>query len=458
MTIPIHPQIFVPPMNDPSRARPGSPMDGQRVLQMQMQMNALMAQFSWMNQVQPQLGMQSLAPLDSLMHSFQAQSTSAAMFSMMDVVGYAAMPDFKNAGHLDVDKQAGLVTTPGGYKVSVEDGKVRIQNPDGKWTELKAEPPGRTVTSQNTITEERVLPRDPAVRESDGDVWRYQGTGSFLLPDGTKITIQEQGEGKDLHINRVDIYNGNKHVAVDSQLTESQWQTVKRDVKTVGTGAWQNTSTVPGGQVQQRQITQEVTEHQEARQKFQTTFSDVTRDGYRHDAMTDDGLGFRLAGQGEAWSHQGREVLSGAGKGKDDKTKAFQLGDAINPSFLGYRPVNVPWKVHAMHMQMASMALFQSQLSSSFPHWNNLQNMFCGCQPRPHLPAMTQLPAFGGLRSPFCGPMGGGALWGFQPMNDFSSYFQQMQGSVQGLLSVSASLDQLRAGVNVQRWGAGFAG
>ena len=39
--------------------------------------------------------------------------------------------------------------------------------------------------------------------------WRYQGTGSFHLPDGTKITIHEKGAGKDLHIDQVDIYNGN---------------------------------------------------------------------------------------------------------------------------------------------------------------------------------------------------------------------------------------------------------
>jgi ABC-type multidrug transport system fused ATPase/permease subunit len=125
-----------------------------------------------------------------------------------------------------VDKAKGVVTTPGGFNVSVADGRVRIQNPDGKWTDLKAEPPERTVTSTRTSKEtrqqatvERQLPNDPVVRESDGDVWRYAGAGTFLLPDGTQIRIQEQGTTSDLHINRVDIYNGNKHVGIDSKLT-----------------------------------------------------------------------------------------------------------------------------------------------------------------------------------------------------------------------------------------------
>ena len=156
------------------------------------------------------------------------------------------------------------------------------------------------------------------MRESDGDVWRYQGTGTFNLPDGTKITIQEKGDSKDLHINQVDIYNGNKHVSVDSQLTSAEWQTVSSKSERVSATPWRNLGTV-----EERQVTTRVTEQQEARQKFATTFSDVKKDGYAHDAATADGQSFQLAGDGIAWSQGGKEVQSGAGKGKDDKTLAF---------------------------------------------------------------------------------------------------------------------------------------
>ena len=42
----------------------------------------------------------------------------------------------------------------------------------------------------------------------------FKAMVALSLPDGTKISIKEKGEGKDLHINQVDIYNGNKHVQV----------------------------------------------------------------------------------------------------------------------------------------------------------------------------------------------------------------------------------------------------
>ena len=97
----------------------------------------LSAMFSWSSQVQSLLGSQQTGfqGLDSLNRCSQSYGAMEAQLSMTSVVGYAAMPDYDNAGQLDVDKQAGTVCTPGGYKVSVADGKVRIQNPDGKWTE-----------------------------------------------------------------------------------------------------------------------------------------------------------------------------------------------------------------------------------------------------------------------------------------------------------------------------------
>jgi len=255
------------------------------------------------------------------------------------------LPVYK--GYLKVDQEKGQVTTPGGYKIIIKDGVVRIEISKGKFTSMKAEPPGKTLTSKSSKSEtrrnevvERQLARDPAVRESDGDVWRYAGTGSFILPDGTKVTVQETGATHDLHINQVDIYNGDKHVAVKSQLVKSAYKTVRTETKTEN-GAWQTTrsrredrwSGRRGQRVriddQKREVTTTRIEYQEAVQEFKTTFSGVSNDAKAHDEELDDGFQFKLAGHGEAWAVGNREVLSGAGKGKDDKTKAFQLGGEI---------------------------------------------------------------------------------------------------------------------------------
>jgi hypothetical protein len=309
-------------------------------------------------------------------------------------IGYAGMPDYANAGNLSVDKAKGVVTTPGGFNVQVADGRVRIQNPDGKWTDLKAEPPERTLTSSTTGTEtrktdtvERVLRSDPAVRESDGDVWRYSGNGTFNLPDGTKIKVQETGEGKDLHISHVDVINGNKHVGIDSQLTSSEYQTYKRDVAQQATD-WQTTGTARDWRqngrsnelhrvdTQQRQVTTNVTEQQRAVQQFKTSFSDVTRDGFYADARTDNGQVFNLAGNGAAWSQGGREIVSGGGKGVDDKTKAFQLGNGIEGSAVGARPVDVPWNVFAFAQTRSIDGFFLQNFQQR--QWGGFNDGFYG--------------------------------------------------------------------------------
>ncbi|HYH98531.1 hypothetical protein [Hyalangium sp.] len=452
MSTPIQNGGFVPSSRSSFSSVPGHSGGAQSLHQAMEQFSAM---FSWASQVQSQLGIQQsgFRGMDSLNRCFQAYSGMGASVSMNSVVGYAAMPDYENAGQLEVDKQTATVTTPGGYKVTVADGKVCIQNPDGKWTDLKAEPPSRTVTSDNVTTESRQLPEDPAVRESDGDVWRYQGTGSFNLPDGTKITIQEKGDSKDLHIHQVDIYNGNKHVSVDSQLTGAEWQTVKRDSQQVGVTEWRTKD-----HTQQRQVTQRVTEHQEANQKFKTTFSDVKKDGYAHDAATGDGQSFKLAGTGVGWSQEGREVLSGAGKGKDDKTLAYQLGGAISDSLLGHRPIQVPWNVHATQMVDITASLFQTQYASSPNHWQNLQDRFSGFQPQPHLPMMTQLNNLGGLRSPFSGPMGGAAMCGHGLSGGFQPTLERMLGSVNEMIRSWTSLGQLQANTMQMRWSRRIGG
>ena len=184
----------------------------------------------------------------SMLGQFGDLSNSMSPWTATTTVGYAALPDFSNSGILTSIRartwsrplaaiRSRWTRAPSGSRPSRVNGR-----------SLKAEPPNRTlvnttddVQTRQQATVERQLARDPVVRESDGDVWRYQGTGSFHLPDGTKITIHEKGAGKDLHIDQVDIYNGNKHVGIKSQLTASEWQTVDRKVER-SVGNWRTTS------------------------------------------------------------------------------------------------------------------------------------------------------------------------------------------------------------------------
>ncbi len=434
----------------------------------------LFQQFGWAGQVGQFLSQPSAVPLggsfglNALADRFGGiQSHFGSSWNVQHSAGFSAMPDFANAGHLGVDKNKGVVTTPGGYQVKVNNGQVQIKAPNGKFTNLKAEPPNRTVTKDVTsketrtrATTERVLPRDPAVRESDGDVWRYQGTGSFSLPDGTKITIQEKGKDTDLHINRVDVYNGNKHVGIDSKLTSHSWKTHKRTSQRIGTGDWQTTNSnrrwegrrLVRRDTQQRSVTNRITEEQHADQKFKTTFSDVKNDGFLHDAMTDDGFKFRAAGDGDDWKMNGREVISGAGKGKDDKTKAFKLGGNINTSWQGYRPLHVPWKGYAYNMTNITRNMFSHHYGMNSNHWNRLGNMFCGMQHNPYMGVMTNVSNMGGFNSIFGGPMGGAALYGrgFRDGFNARSQLDQMLGSVGNMLPLFDRSDLLSFGLRNQ--------
>ena len=422
--------------------------------------------FHWAAQAQQNMAqnpMGGVAAMQQMLGQFGDLSASMSPWAATTTVGYAALPDFSNSGHLAVDKAKGTVSTPGGYEISVKEGKVRIKTPEGKWTQLKAEPPNRTlvnttddVETRQQATVERQLPRDPVVRESDGDVWRYQGTGSFHLPDGTKITIHEKGAGKDLHIDQVDIYNGNKHVGVKSQLTASEWQTVDRKVDR-SVGDWRTTSSNRRtewqggrGQVirtdnQARTIRTTTTETQEARQQFQTTFTDVTRDGFAHDMRTDDGKTFRISGDGDDWAENGREVMSGAGKGKDDKTLAYKLGDKIDPNWAGFRPVNVPWNVYAFGMTTLTPNLMTTQWNQSPEHFEQLGQQFANNMIHGHLGMTTTVTNMGGFNAIYGGPVGGAALYGAGYSAGYNAAAQTaaMQGSVMGMLGVFGQLDSL---------------
>jgi hypothetical protein len=425
-----------------------------------------MTPFHWAQNVQQQVsgGSMGVSGMQRMLSQFGALDAAMSPWGATAAVGYAALPDFRNSGKLRVNKQAGTVTTPGGYNIQVRDGQVRIQTPDGKWTQLKAEPPNRTLVNttddtetRTTSTVERQLRRDPVVRESDGDVWRYQGTGSFHLPDGTKITIHEKGSGKDLHIDQVDIYNGNKHVGIKSQLTSSEWQTIDRRVER-STGDWRTTSSrrqttwrgrrgqVTRTDTEQRTTRTTTTETQRANQQFATTFSNVARDGFAHDAATADGHNFHIAGDGAAWAENGREAISGAGKGRDDKTKAYKLGGQIENSWEGFRPVEVPWNVYAFGMTSLTPATMNAQWAQSPEHFQALGQRFASSMTAAHLGMPTTVDNMGGFTALFGGPLGGAAYHGAGYGSGFSAGQQvaAMQAAVLGMLGVYQNLDGLQ--------------
>jgi hypothetical protein len=167
------------------------------------------APYPWAAGLPSWLGPRPLAPHHhaALARSAQARSLAAAVLPLTGVAGYAAMPDFKNAGQLSVHERAGVVTTPGSFRVCVREGQLRLQSPDGLWSELHAEPVHRPLNWRHPLTPKRV---------------------HVLLPDGTRITLQ-QHEARGRH--RVVVSHGNKHLASDSALPGPVWQPVQRNTQ-----------------------------------------------------------------------------------------------------------------------------------------------------------------------------------------------------------------------------------
>jgi len=112
------------------------------------------------------------------------------------------VPDLANAGKLEAAGNS--VTTPGGYKVRMEGDTAFITAPNGK--EIK-------------------VWGDPHIESSNGSGGKQnidfrKGTTSFMLPDGSRITMNAYGADGKLAANgllgKVDVYNGNKHVTLSN--------------------------------------------------------------------------------------------------------------------------------------------------------------------------------------------------------------------------------------------------
>jgi tetratricopeptide (TPR) repeat protein len=170
------------------------------------QVPAWLAPFPWAARLQSRLCSQPLAAQQrrALERSLQAQSITVAVRSLTSSVGYAAMPSLEEVGHLRVHPLAGVVTTPGGFRVSLRQGQALLQGPNGLWTELEAELPAGHAARRHPLIEQSV---------------------HVLLPDGTRLTLQHQAARA---LRRVLISRGNQHLAADTAHSGPAWQPVQR--------------------------------------------------------------------------------------------------------------------------------------------------------------------------------------------------------------------------------------
>jgi tetratricopeptide (TPR) repeat protein len=170
------------------------------------QVPASLAPFPWAATLQSRLCSQPLAAQQrcSLERSLQAQSIAVAVRSLTSSVGYAALPRLEDVGHLRVHPRAGVVTTPGGFRVCLRQGQALLQSPNGLWAELEAE------------------------LSSSHAAWRHPATGQsihVLLPDGTRLTLEHQ---EPRALRRVSISHGTQHLAADTSRGTAVWQPAQR--------------------------------------------------------------------------------------------------------------------------------------------------------------------------------------------------------------------------------------
>jgi len=101
-------------------------------------------------------------------------------------------------GTLKVDQEAGVITTPGGYKIEqLGQYDWKITGPDGKWTRCWG---------------------DPHVQESDrtcdATAWDFKRDSTFLLPDGTRINVKTKPYNNMTVTSELEVINGRDRVLV----------------------------------------------------------------------------------------------------------------------------------------------------------------------------------------------------------------------------------------------------
>jgi len=101
-------------------------------------------------------------------------------------------------GSLKVDKESGVITTPGGYKIEqIGQYEWKVTGQDGKWTRIWG---------------------DPHVQESDRSgeqtAWDFKRDSTFLLPDGTRINVTTKPYNNMTVTSQLEVINGNDRVLV----------------------------------------------------------------------------------------------------------------------------------------------------------------------------------------------------------------------------------------------------
>jgi Domain of Unknown Function (DUF1521) len=102
------------------------------------------------------------------------------------------------SGSLKVDQEAGVITTPGGYKIEqIGQYEWKITGQDGKWTRIWG---------------------DPHVQESDrageATAWDFKRDSTFVLPDGTRINVSTKPFNNMTVTTQLEVINGNDRVLV----------------------------------------------------------------------------------------------------------------------------------------------------------------------------------------------------------------------------------------------------
>ena len=101
-------------------------------------------------------------------------------------------------GSLKVDKDSGVITTPGGYKIEqIGQYEWKITGQDGKWTRVWGDP--------------HVQESD---RQSDATAWDFKRDSTFLLPDGTRINVSTKPYNNMTVTSQLEVINGNDRVVV----------------------------------------------------------------------------------------------------------------------------------------------------------------------------------------------------------------------------------------------------
>ncbi len=184
--------------------------------------------------------------------------TGVAFGGVVMTGGMTSLPKQGKTGIIQTGKNPPEFVTPGGYKIKAE-GKGNawtITTPEGKTTRIHG---------------------DPHVQESDGGRWDFKKNMSFVLPDGTKISVKTtppRGNGFTL-TSSIDIMNGNERATIS--------------------GIDKNKPTTTG----------------------------IKQDRWAVDARTPDGDYAVLGGDGDDWFLHGKnEIVGSSNQGAVLKTKA----------------------------------------------------------------------------------------------------------------------------------------